>query len=92
MATLMAGYTWHHQTSISANIVCLVILIGAPPLHHLLQALRMCGTPIMNHLQDIKYMTYQKVKLSLFNVNINVLYLLASTGPELTLWFLRPFR
>jgi hypothetical protein len=55
-------------------------LIGAPYLHHLILALRMHGAPIRNHLQEIKYTTYQKIKLSIFNININVLYLLVSTG------------
>jgi hypothetical protein len=83
----MVGGTWHHQTPFSTSVVCLVPLVGAPPLHHLLQALRMRSAPIKNHLQKIKYMTYQKIKLSLFNININVLYLSLSTGPETTTYF-----
>jgi hypothetical protein len=87
VATLVVGGTLHHQTSFPANIVRLVPLGRAPPLHHLLPALRMRGTPIRNHLQKNKYMTYQKIKLSIFNMNIKVLYLPTSTGPKSTTWF-----
>jgi hypothetical protein len=66
--------------------VRLVPLVGAPSLHHLIPALRMHDTPIRNHLKNI-YTTYQKIKLSIFNININVLHLSASTGPESTSWF-----
>jgi hypothetical protein len=39
-----------------------------------------------------KYTTYQKIKLSIFNMNIKVLYLPASTSPESTTWFRCPIR
>jgi hypothetical protein len=42
----------HHQTSFLASVVRLVPLKRAPPIHHLLQAQRMCGAPIWNHLQS----------------------------------------
>jgi hypothetical protein len=41
----------HHQTPFLASIVRLVPLRRAPPIHHLVPALRMCGAPIRNHLQ-----------------------------------------
>jgi hypothetical protein len=83
-ATLMVGETLHNKMSFSASVVHLVPLVGPPPLHHLIPTLRMRDTPIRNHLQKIKYTTYHKIKLSIFNININVLYLLASTGPAST--------
>jgi hypothetical protein len=36
-------------------------------------------------------MTYPKIKFGLFNVNIDVLYLPASTSPETMTWFQHPF-
>jgi hypothetical protein len=77
----------HHETPFPASIVHLVPLRRAPPLHHLLPALRMHIALIRNHLQKSKYTTYQKIKLSKFNTNIKVLYLPTSTGPESTTWF-----
>jgi hypothetical protein len=58
MVALVVGGTLHHQTSVPASIVRLVPLVGAPPLHHLIPALRMPDTPIRSHLQQIKYTTY----------------------------------
>jgi hypothetical protein len=52
MATLVVGGTLHHQTSFPASVVRLIPLRQAPPIHHLLSAQRMCGTPIWNHLQS----------------------------------------
>jgi hypothetical protein len=86
-ATLVVGRTLHYQTSFLASVVFLVPLVRAPPLPHLLLVLRIHDAPIRNHLQKIKYMTYQKIKLSIFNININVLYLPASTAPESMKWF-----
>jgi hypothetical protein len=62
--------------SFSASVVRLVPLGRALPLHHLFPAIRMRGAPIRNHLQKYKYTTYKKIKLSIFNININVLYYL----------------
>jgi hypothetical protein len=42
----------HHQTPFLASVVRLVPLRRASPIHHLLPAQRMCGTPIWNHLQS----------------------------------------
>jgi hypothetical protein len=67
----------HHQTQFYASVVSLVPLGRAPPLHHLLPILKMCDAPIKNHLPKNKYTTYQKIKLSIFNININVLYLMS---------------
>jgi hypothetical protein len=83
-SALVVGGTLHHQVPIPTGIAHLVPLIGAPPLHHLIPVLRICGAPIRSHLQEIKYMTYQNIKLSIFDININVLYLPTSTGPEST--------
>jgi hypothetical protein len=74
-ATLVVGGTLHHQTPTPLSVVRLVPLVGAPPLHHLIPALRMCDAPIRNHLHEIKYTTYEKIKLSIFNISINVMYL-----------------
>jgi hypothetical protein len=49
---LGGGGTLHHQTLFLASVVRLVPLRRAPPIHHLLPALRMCGAPIRNHLQS----------------------------------------
>jgi hypothetical protein len=76
----------HHETSFPGSVVRLVPLVQAPPLHHMPPALRMCDIPIRNHLQKIKYTTYQKIKLSIFNTNTKVLYLPASTALESTTW------
>jgi hypothetical protein len=70
----MVGGTLHHQTTFSASVVRLVPLSRAPPLHHLLPALRMRGAPIRNHLKKYKYRAYQKIKLSIFSTNNKVLY------------------
>jgi hypothetical protein len=56
----------HHQTPFPASVVRLVPLKRAPPLHHLLLALRMHDAPIRNYLKN-KYATHQKIKLSIFN-------------------------
>jgi hypothetical protein len=80
---LVVGGTLHHQTPFSVSVVRLIPLVRAPPLHHLLPTLRIRDAPIRNHLQIIKYTTYQKIKLSIFNTNIKVLYLFASTVSEL---------
>jgi hypothetical protein len=40
---LLVGGMLHHQMTFLASVVCLVPLIGAPPLHHLIPALRMCA-------------------------------------------------
>jgi hypothetical protein len=40
-AALLVGGMLHHQMTFLANVVRLVPLIGAPPLHHLIPALRM---------------------------------------------------
>jgi hypothetical protein len=77
----------HHQTPVPTSIVSLVPLVGAPPLHHLIPSLRMLDALIRNYLQEIKYMIYQKIKLNIFNININALYLPASTGPKSMTWF-----
>jgi hypothetical protein len=50
LAALVVGGTLHHQTLLPDSIVCLVPLDRAPPLQHLVPALKMCGAPIMNHL------------------------------------------
>jgi hypothetical protein len=77
----------HHQRLVPASSVRLIPLVGATPLHHLIPSLRMHDAPIRSHLQKIKYTTYQKIKLSMFNININVLYLPASIGPKSMTWF-----
>jgi hypothetical protein len=87
VAALVVGGILHHQTTVPASVVHLVPLVGAPSLQYLILALKMHDAPISNHLQDIKYTTYQNIKLSIFIVNINVLYLPANTGPESTTWF-----
>jgi hypothetical protein len=49
-------------------------------------------SPLEHHVDSlgcfyrIKYTTYQKIKLSIFNIDINVLYLCASMGPKSTTW------
>jgi hypothetical protein len=48
---LVVGGTLHHQMLFPASVVRLVPLRRATPLHHLLLALRMCGTPIRIHLK-----------------------------------------
>jgi hypothetical protein len=47
----------------------------------------MHDAPIMSHLQEIKYMTYHKIKLGIFTIDIDVMYLTTCTGPESTTWF-----
>jgi hypothetical protein len=42
----------HHETTFPASVVRHVPLRQAPPIHHLLLALRMCDAPIRNHLQS----------------------------------------
>jgi hypothetical protein len=54
-----------------ASVVRLLPLVGAPLLHHLLPALGMRSAPIRKHLQDNKYMTYEKMKLIVLNVKRN---------------------
>jgi hypothetical protein len=82
--------------SFSASVVRLVPLGRALPLHHLLLAIRMRGAPIRNHLQKYKYTTYKKIKLSIFNINIKVLYYLQvpvqsqRRGPSILLAHLLP--
>jgi hypothetical protein len=79
--------TLHHQMSVLTSVVRLVPLVGSPPLHRLIPSPRMRDAPIRNYLLEIKYTTYHKIKLSIFNINISVLYLPASTGPRSTTWF-----
>jgi hypothetical protein len=54
----------HHHTPFSASVVRLIPLRRAPPIHHLLPAQRMCGTPIWNHLQSkhVKCISEDKIK------------------------------
>jgi hypothetical protein len=49
---LGGGRTLHHHMSFPTSVVRLIPLRRAPAIHHLLPALRMCGTPIRNHLQS----------------------------------------
>ena len=86
----MVGGTLHQQTPFPASVVRLIPLSRAPPLHHLLPALRMRGAPMRNHLKKYKYTAYQKKKISIFSTNNKVLYLPASTGPQSMTWFGRP--
>lgn len=80
VAALMVGDTSEHQQSSATSVVRLFPFVGAPHLHYMLPAFRMRDAPIKNHLQKIKYTTYEKIKLNIFNIDINVLYLLTSTG------------
>jgi hypothetical protein len=63
-AALVVGGALHHQTPFSASGVRLVPLSRTPPIHHLLQAQRMCDAPIWNHLQSkhIKCISEDKIK------------------------------
>jgi hypothetical protein len=66
---LVVEGTFHHQMPVPTSVVRLVPLVGAPPLHHLILVLRMCGAPIRSHLQKnqvhdisedkIKHIKYQ---------------------------------
>jgi hypothetical protein len=91
VVALMVGDTWHHQMLVPTSVVRHVPLVGAIPLHHLLSALRMHDTQIRSHLQALEYTTYPKIKLGIFNVNIDVLYLPTSTSSETMTWFRDPF-
>jgi hypothetical protein len=88
MATLVVGGTLHHQMSFLASVVRLVPLRRAPPIHHLLPALRMCSAPIRNHLQSkhVHYISEDIIKEKIV-MDIKVLYLPASTSPWSTTWF-----
>jgi hypothetical protein len=54
----------HHHTPFLASVVRLVPLSRTPPIHHLLPAQRMCGTPMWNHLQSkhVKCISEDKIK------------------------------
>jgi hypothetical protein len=68
---LMVCYTWHQQTPVPKGVVRLRPVATQPPVDHHHPVLRMIAAPIRRHLQDIKYMTYNKNNSSIPNLRRN---------------------
>jgi hypothetical protein len=70
-AALMVRYTWHLHTPVAGLFVRLLLVLVQPFVHYNCLAIRMGGAPAWNHLQAIKYTTYQKIKLGILNLKRN---------------------